>query len=440
MGQPSTEHLDVDDMLHAWAVLSGPERREGFTLLDHTAAEELFLSLPARDQADLLHSLLPNERRLWLRLLPPDDAADVIQASPEEERGELLALLDDQARRDVTALLAYEEDVAGGVMSTRFARLRPDMSVDEAIQYLRRQARARVETLYYAYVLDAGQHMLGVVSFRDLFAAPPGALVRDIMITEVVTVPETMDQEAVAHLFADNDLIAVPVVDAASRMKGIITVDDIVDVVAEEATEDIQKVGGTEALSGPYLGVRMTEMVKKRAGWLTILFVGEMLTASAMGYFQHEIERAVVLALFIPLIISSGGNSGSQASTLIIRSLALGELGLRDWPRVLRRELLSGLTLGVVLGAIGFVRVVMWALIFRMYGPHFLLVAATVGVSLVGVVTWGTVTGSMLPFALRRAGFDPASASAPFVATLIDVTGLVIYFSAASVLFLRVLE
>ncbi|HEY4219768.1 MAG TPA: magnesium transporter, partial [Myxococcota bacterium] len=373
-----------------------------------------------------------------LRLLPPDDVADVIQGSPPELRDPMLALLDDQARRDVVALLAYKEDVAGGLMSTRFARLRPDMSVDEAIQYLRRQARERVETLYYAYVLGPAQHLLGVISFRELFAARPGALVQDVMTTDTVTVPESMDQEAVARLIVDNDLIAVPVVDSERRMKGIITVDDIVDVMREEATEDIQKVGGSEALSGPYLGVRMSEMIKKRAGWLTILFIGEMFTATAMTYFQAEIERAVVLALFVPLIISSGGNSGSQASTLIIRALALGEIALRDWPRVLRREVISGLTLGLVLGAIGFCRVLLWSAVFHnVYGPHFFLVAAVVGISLIGCVTWGAVSGSMLPFVLRRVGFDPASASAPFVATLIDVTGLIIYFSVASVIFLR---
>ena len=431
------ERVDVDDMRAAWLVLSGPERREGFALLNHQQAEELFLSLPTPEQADLLRSLLPHERRLWLRLLAPDDAADVIQDVDPELRPAMLALLDDAARREVTALLAYKEDVAGGLMSTRFARLRPDMTVDEAIAYLRRQEG--VETLYYAYVLDAEQRLQGVVSLRDLFVAKPHAVVRDIMTTDVVTAPEAMDQEAVSRLIADNKLIAVPVVDAERRMKGIITVDDIVDVVREEAGEDIQKVGGTEALSGPYLSVHITEMIKKRAGWLTVLFVGEMLTASAMSYFEKEIERAVVLALFVPLIISSGGNSGSQASTLIIRALALGEVRLADWPRVLKRELVSGASLGIVLGLIGFLRVLAWALVFHMYGAHFVLIAITVGVSLVGVVLWGTVSGSMLPFILRRVGFDPASASAPFVATLIDVTGLIIYFSAASLFFLRAL-
>jgi magnesium transporter len=236
----------------------------------------------------------------------------------------------------------------------------------------------------------------------------------------------------VSQLFAEHDFLAMPVVDQSGRVKGIVTVDDIVDVVREEATEDIQKLSGMQALEVPYLESGFWHMVRKRAGWLSILFVGEMLTASAMGYFEHEIARAVVLALFVPLIISSGGNSGSQASTLVVRAMALGELRLRDWWRVVRRELAAGLALGTVLATIGFTRIVAWERVFHLYGEHWLLIATTVGASLIGVVTFGTIAGSMLPLALRRLGFDPASASAPFVATLVDVTGLVIYFSVAS--------
>jgi magnesium transporter len=374
------------------------------------------------------------ERRSWMRLLPPDDAADVIQAAPDTEREALLALLDDPTRHEVAALLAYAEDDAGGLMNPRYARLRPEMSVDEAITYLRRQARERLETIYYVYVLDAEQRLLGVVSFRELFSAPPQKTVRDIMRTDVVTAPEEMDQEALSKLFAETDFLAIPVVDAARHVKGIVTVDDIVDVVQEEATEDIQKIGGMEALDAPYLEVGFWSMVRKRAGWLAILFVGEMLTATAMGYFEHEIARAVVLALFVPLIISSGGNSGSQASTLVVRSLALGELKLRDWWRVISREVFSGLVLGTILATIGLTRILVWQGMFGAYGEHYMLIALTVASSLIGVVTWGTLAGSMLPMILRRLGFDPASASAPFVATLVDVSGLLIYFSMASVI------
>jgi magnesium transporter len=273
-----------------------------------------------------------------------------------------------------------------------------------------------------------------VLSVRELFQAPDDRPVREFMHTQVVTVPEDLDQEAVARLYVEKDLLAIPVVDPQGRMRGIITFDDIADVVRREATEDIQKVGGTAALDQPYLNVGLPALVKKRAGWLAALFLGEMLTATAMAFFEEEIARAVVLALFVPLIISSGGNSGSQASTLVIRAMAIGEVRLRDWWRVCRREAAAGLALGAVLGSIGFVRILVWDAVGHMYGEHAMLLALTVGFTLVGVVLWGSLAGSMLPFLLRRLGLDPASASAPFVATLVDVTGLVIYFGVASVL------
>jgi magnesium transporter len=275
---------------------------------------------------------------------------------------------------------------------------------------------------------------VGVVSFRQLFEAPGSMKVRDLMQTEVVTVSEQMDQEDVGLLFAKHSLLAIPVVDADGHMKGVVTVDDIVDVVQEEATEDIQKIGGMEALDEPYLDIGLFRMIRKRAGWLSALFISETLTATAMGYYEHEIARAVVLALFIPLIISSGGNSGSQASTLVVRAMALGEVRLRDWWRVMRREFAAGLALGSILGLIGLLRILLWPTRAALYGEHYVLVAITVACSLVGVVLWGTISGSMLPLIMRRLGFDPASASAPFVATLVDVTGLVIYFTLASVI------
>jgi len=422
------------ELQEAWPVLSAEERLEGLRVLPHAEAEDFLLALHARDQAEIILQMSPGDRRSWMRLLPPDDAADVIQESPEEEREGLLAVLDEPTRKEVAALLAYKEDEAGGLMNPRYARLRPDMSVDEAITYLRRQARERLETIYYVYVLDTEQRLLGVITFRELFAAAPDKTVRDIMHTDVVTAHESMDQEALSRLFAEHNFLAIPVLDDERHVKGIVTVDDIVDVVQEEATEDIQKFGGMEALDAPYLEAGFWSMVRKRAGWLSALFIGEMLTATAMGRFEGEIARAVVLALFVPLIISSGGNSGSQASTLVVRALALGQLRLRDWWRVVRRELSAGLALGTVLAAIGFGRILLWQGLFSTYGEHYLLVALTVATSLVGVVTWGTLAGSMLPLLLRRLGFDPASASAPFVATLVDVSGIVIYFSVASVI------
>lgn len=428
-----TKEMDPAELADVWNILSMDERAEGFRLLERLDAEEFLSSRSAREQADLLLALPPAERRLWIRLLDPDDAADVIQESPEQERTSLLELLDLRMRQEVTALLAYAEDEAGGLMSPRYARLRPDMTSEEGIRYLRQQAVRNAETLSYVYVLDAGQHLLGVVSFRELLIAPPEGRVREIMRTDVVFAPEAMDQEALARLFAEHDLLAIPVTDAEGRLKGIVTVDDIVDVVEEEATEDIQKIGGSEALDAPYLEIALRSMIRKRAGWLAVLFLGEMLTATAMGFFEHEIARAVVLALFVPLIISSGGNSGSQATTLVIRAMSLGEVRLRDWWRVLRREVLTGASLGAILALIGLIRILAWQGIWGTYGEHYLLVAITVSLSLMGVVLWGSLAGSMLPFALRRLGFDPASSSAPFVATLVDVTGLVIYFTVASV-------
>jgi magnesium transporter len=433
LAEPTGERLSADDLREGWVLFAPEDRLFGFAQLPRAEADDFFLSLSAREQAELLLALPREDRRSWMRLLPPDDAADLVQAAPHEERDGLLGLLDEATRKEVLGLLAYAEDEAGGLMNPRFSRLRPDMTVDEALAYLRVQARTRAETIYYTYVLDDAQRLLGVISFRDLFAAAPEKRVRDVMVVDVVTVGEDMDQEAVSRVFADHDLSVIPVVDREGRMKGIVTVDDIVDVVEEEATEDIHKYGGVEALEAPYLDIGFAQMVRKRGVWLSALFVGEMLTATAMAFFEDEIARAVVLAVFLPLIISSGGNSGSQASTLVIRAMALGEVRLRDWWRVAGREILTGVTLGLLLGAIGFVRILVWQRFGHVYGEHYLLVAATVATSLVGVVTFGTLAGSLLPFLLRRLGLDPASASAPFVATLVDVTGLVIYFAVASV-------
>ena len=426
------EPLSLGEIRDIWPLLAHADRIEAFLLLPRDEAEDFFFGLNARDQADVVLGVPAREQRSWLRSLPPDDAADLIQSGPLDRRESLLVLLDEATRREVTALLAYSEDNAGGLMNPRYVRVRPEMTVDEAISYVRKQMRELTRTIYYVFVLDAEQRLQGVVSFSALFNASVRARVSDIMRTQVTTIPEQMDQETVATKFAQSRLLALPVVDQAGHMKGIVTADDVVDVVREEATEDMQKVGGVEALDAPYLEIEMSRMIRKRVGWLCVLFLGEMLTASAMGFFEKEIARAVVLALFIPLIISSGGNSGSQATTLVIRAMALGEVRLRDWWRVIRREFIAGMGLGVVLALIGFARIVVWEGLFHTYGPHYVGIAATVAISLVGVVLWGTLAGSMLPFILRRLGFDPASASAPFVATLVDVSGLVIYFTAAA--------
>jgi magnesium transporter len=431
--------LSPHELADAWRTLSRSERVEGLSQLPTAAAEDFFFNLNSVDQLDVLLGLPEDERRAWMRLLAPDDAADLVQVAPPEMREHLLALLDEPTCDEVRGLLAFAEDRAGGLMNTRFSRLRPEMSVDEAIAYLRKQNREQVETIYYSYVLDPEQHLLGAVSLRDLFDASAGTHVCDVMRRDLVTITDHTPERDVARLFVRTGLNAIPVIDADRHMCGIVTLDDIVHVVQEVATEEFQKFGGSEALGGPYLEIGFLDMIKKRAGWLSALFLGEMLTATAMGHFEQEIERAVVLALFVPLIISSGGNSGSQASTLVIRAMALDEVRPGDWWRVIRRELSSGMVLGSILAVIGLARILSWVGLFGSYGEHYLLVAWTVAISLIGVVTFGTLAGSLLPFVLRRLGFDPASACAPFVATLVDVTGLVIYFSVASVIMRGVL-
>lgn len=429
----TTPEVQFERAIQEWPRLDTEERLEAFRVLPLDRAEELLDCMNAVDQADLLLTMPKPERRAWLRYLEPDDLADVLQEVPAEQRDSLMDLLDERLRNEVRALLAYAEDDAGGLMNPRFGRVRPQMTADEAIRYLRQQSVRQVP-LEYLYVLDSDQRLLGELGLHRLFSARPDERVADLMESDPVTAPEDMDQEEVSGLFARYDLTAMPVVDAAGRMKGLITVDDVMDVIQEEATEDAQKYGGMEALDEPYLRTGLFELIKKRAGWLTLLMVGEMLTAWAMTNYEDEIAKAVVLAVFVPLIISSGGNSGSQASTLVIRAMAMGEVRLGDWPQVLLRELGSGFALGSLLGLIGFGRVTVWEWAFHAYGSHYLGIAGTVALALLGVVMLGCVAGSMLPFLLRFLKFDPASASAPFVATLVDVSGLIVYFTVASLL------
>jgi magnesium transporter len=435
---PGEEVLSIDELRDAWPLLDLEERGDGLRVLPREDAEDYFIALPAADQAALLLHFRAGQRRQWMRLLEPDDVADVIQHAGEEHRSTLLGLLDVPTRKEAIALLAYAEDEAGGLMSTRYARLRPQMTADEAISYLRKQAQAKIETIYYAYVLDPEHHLLGVVSFRDLFASPPKKTVADIMETDVVRVSDEMDQEMVSRIFAEHDLTAVPVIDAEGKMKGIVTVDDIVDVVQEAATEDIQKFGGMEALEAPYLQSSRREMILKRGRWLVLLLVGSMLTTTAMESFQGQIDRVPVLAVFIAMIVSTGGNSGSQASTLVIRAMALGEVRTADWWLIMRRELMIGIALGLVLFVVALLRVLLWGS-FGAYGDHYALIALAVGISVIGCTTCGTLAGAMLPFVLRKFGADPASASAPFVATLVDVSGILIYFGIANLILSGVL-
>jgi len=332
-------------------------------------------------------------------------------------------------------LLGYAPGTVGRLMTPHYIAVREDWNVQHVLDYVRAHGQ-NSETLNVIYVVDEAGVLIDDIRIREFLVVPLTTRVSDLMDRRFVTLKATDTQESAVAVFRREDRSALPVTDTAGVLIGIVTVDDVLDVAEEAATRDFQMVGGSEALDEPYMQISPLGMVKKRAGWLVVLFLGEMLTATAMGFFEREIARAVVLALFVPLIISSGGNSGSQASTLVIRALAIGELKLADIWRVIRRELFSGLALGCILGAIGFLRISIWSAFSSIYGPHWVLVASTVALALVGVVLWGTLVGSVLPFVLRRLGFDPATSSAPFVATLVDVTGLIIYFSVG-VLILR---
>ena len=363
--------------------------------------------------------------------MSPDQRAELFRELPERERHRLLPALEPGTRHALEFLLKYPPETAGGIMTTEFLTVSPSSTAEDTLELIRRVGGGK-ETVYVIYVVDAGR-LRHVVSLRQLVLSEQTCPVMEIGTQrKLLSVGPYTDREEVARLISKYDLLAIPVVDKDQRILGIVTVDDVIDALIAETTEDVQKFGGMEALDEPYMEMSIPRMLRKRAGWLAALFIGEMLTATAMGYFEAEIAHAVVLALFVPLIISSGGNSGSQATSLIIRAMALREVRLRDWWRVAIRELPSGLALGAFLGVIGAIRILLWEQFgWYDYVPHYLLVALTVSLALVGVVTFGSFAGSMLPFVLRRFGFDPASASAPFVATLVDVTGLVIYFTVA---------
>ena len=406
-----------------------------FRLLPRELAAETFAYLSAEKQEDLIEALATKQHRLseLLNDLAPDDRTALLEELPGPVVRRLLGLLSPSERQTTLVLLGYPEDSVGRLMTPEYVAVRPGWPVAQALDHIRAHGRDS-ETLDVIYVVDERGVLVDDLRIREVLLADPEAPIESLMDSRFVALAAADDQENAVTVFRTAGRVALPVVDAGGILVGIVTVDDVLDVAEAEATEDIQKIGGAEALDAPYFETSFRGLVKKRARWLVVLFLGEMLTATAMGYYEAEIARAVVLALFVPLIISSGGNSGSQAASLMIRAIALGEVRLRDWWRVMRREVFSGLTLGGILGAVGFVRVVVWGYYFGAYGEHWFLVAVTVALSLVGVVLWGTFAGSMLPFVMKRLGEDPAASSAPFVATLVDVTGLVIYFTVASII------
>ena len=388
-----------------------------FKILDLPVQKKIIQSLP------LLNSL------------PADDRTAFLEELPTEVVRELIKLLSPEERRITLSLLGYPEDSVGRLMTPDYIAVGPDWTVAETIDHIREVGKDS-ETIDVIYVVGEGGIFIDDVPIRQILLAAPDKVLSEVIDYRYIALHVNDDQEAANEAFKMNNRVALPVLDANNVLLGIVTIDDVLWVASEEFSEDIQKIGGTEALDEPYLEMPLFKLFKKRIGWLVVLFLGEMLTATAMTFFQDEIAKAVVLALFVPLIISSGGNSGSQASTLIIQAMAMNEITLADWWRVMRREIISGFMLGAILGVIGMLRVFIWNSFTHIYGPHTYLIGLTVGVSLVGVVLWGTLSGSMLPMILKKLGADPAVSSAPFVATLVDVTGLVIYFSVAY-LFLR---
>jgi len=410
-----------------------------FRVLPHALAADVFEYLDFDAQQKLLRAMAHEEVVAILNEMAPDDRTALLEELPSAAARQLIRLLTPEERRVATALLGYPEESVGRLMTPDFIAVKEDWTVQQVLDYVRNHGQDS-ETLNVIYVVDDHGKLIDDLRMREFLLRPLDAKVSDFRDHAFVALNVTDSQQDALNMFRKYDRTALPVVDSSGVLVGIVTIDDMLDVAEAEATEDIQKIGGMEALDEPYMRISLWKMIRKRAGWLVILFLGEMLTATAMASFQDEIARAVVLALFLPLIISSGGNSGSQASTLIVRAMALGEVTLRDWWRVAGREIRAGLSLGAILGAIGILRVALWSIIGEkyfhreLYGPHWPLVALTVGLSLVGVVLWGSLSGSMLPFVLRRVGADPATSSAPFVATLVDVTGLVIYFSIALVI------
>ncbi len=405
-------------------------------VLQHLSPERAVevLDQPGLDRAPEIIAVLPRERAVQLlAAMSADRVADACRELDEPARSELLERLDPEARTAITALLAYPEGTGGSIMTTEFVSVPASWTIAEALHHIRMVKRTR-ETVYSIFVLDPARHTLvHAVPLRRLISGDPHAnVLTAVPARRPITVLARSPRDEAVRLISKYDLLAVPVVDDKGHVLGIVTVDDVIDAIVERQTEQVQRFGGMQALNEPYMDLGFWQMIRKRAGWLCALFLSEMLTASAMHGFEGELEKAVVLTLFIPLIMSSGGNSGSQATSLLIRALALQQLRLGDWWRVALRELPTGITLGTILGLIGIARIALWQQLgLYDYGEHWALVALTVGAALVGIVTFGSMAGSMLPFVLQRIGFDPATASAPFVATLIDVTGLVIYFSVA---------
>ncbi len=424
------EPADVADLI---AELDDEQAAVTFRLLPRDLAADVFSYFDAEQQEILIARIGTERVAVLINEMEPDDRTALLEEIPAEVSNRLIALLTPAERSLTQTILNYPEESIGRLMTPDYVRVRRNQSIREAMRHIRRYGRD-AETVNVIYVVDDDGRLIDDLKIRQFLLADPDETVDSIMDESFVALNAIDDREEAVRQIERYDRVALPVVDSRGILVGIVTADDVADVAEEEATEDIQKMGGMEALDAPYLESAFASMLRKRAGWLSVLFVGQMLTATAMGIFEGEIEKAVVLALFLPLIISSGGNAGSQATSLVIRAMAVGEIQLTHWWLVLRRELATGFSLGLLLGVIGLLRVVLWPGREDVYGQHYLPLGLTLAISTLGVVTFGTFAGSMLPFLLRRLGLDPAAASAPFVATLVDVTGVLIYFTTAAYL------
>lgn len=413
-GPTFIETLSVNRAVHVFGILDFPTQARIFKKLSGPRIHRLINEMPPDDRTSFFSELKGDVVKQLIILLPPAD------------------------RKEALALLGYPEDSVGRLMTPDYITVKEHWPITRVLDHVRKYGKAS-ETIDVLYVIDKDGKLLDDIRIRSILLADPATLVEDLIDGRLIALSANDPQEDAINIFRMNNRVALPVVDEQGIMLGIVTVDDILWVANEEYSEDMQRIGGTEALDEPYLDVSIMHLIKKRAGWLIVLFFGQLLTATVMEHYESQLVSVVMLVMFIPLIMSSGGNSGSQASTLIIQAMAFGEVTLADWWRVMKREIISGLLLGLILGVLGFVRIYAWETFSHAYGEHWFLIAAVVSISLVGIVMWGSLMGSMLPFILRRFGADPAASSTPFVSTLVDVTGLIIYFSVAASLLTGVL-
>ena len=428
------EDFSPADLAELITDLQAEDQAVVFRLLPHAKATDVLEYLEPDAQHTILRAMGQETAARILNEMSPDDRTALLEELPGAAVAQLLTLLSPEERAIAQSLLNYPQDSVGRLMTPDFISVRADWTIEQVLDFIREHG-SDSETLNVIYVTDERGRLIDDVRIREFLLRPMNTRVSDIHDSSFVALRAHEDAETAIELFKKYDRNTLPVIDSEEKLLGIVTVDDMLDVQEEETTEDIQKIGGVRALEAPYIDAPLMELVKKRAPWLVVLFLGELITANVIGQFEHELKSAVVLALFIPLITSSGGNSGSQASTLIIRAMALGEIHLTDWWRVLRKEIASGIALGSMLGVLGLLRVVIAGRYApESYGPHVWMVGATLATTILAVVLWGTLCGSMLPLLLQRVGLDPATSSAPFVATLVDVTGLVIYFSIALLL------